>query len=83
MAKGSVEQGLESTERVYQFLVGYIKKNLYPPCIREISEGVGLKSTSSVYTHIQKLEKLGKIELKDGSPRAIKLIGYKIVKETG
>lgn len=83
MGKKTDGQSLGSTERVYRFLVGYIRKNLYPPCVREIAEGVGLKSTSSVYVHLRKLEKQGRIEVKDWMPRAIRLKGYKIVKDGG
>lgn len=67
-------------ERVYNFIVEFIKKNGYAPSVREICVGTDLSSTSSVYTHLHKLEDEGKIEMKPNSPRAIKLVGYKLVK---
>ena len=69
-----------SREKVYNFLVKYIKKNGYAPTIREICMGTGLSSTSSVYVYLQKLEDEGRIEMKRNSPRAIKLVGYEFRK---
>lgn len=45
-------------ERVYNFIVEFIKKNGYAPSIREICVGTDLSSTSSVYMHLLKLEDL-------------------------
>ncbi len=68
-------------QQIYDFIVSYIKENLYPPSVREIGDGVGLYSTSSVYEHLKSLERKGYIEVKENSPRAIKVNGYKFVKE--
>lgn len=67
-------------ERVYNFIVEFIKKNEYAPSVREICVGTDLSSTSSVYTHLLKLEDVGKIEMKRKSTRAIKVIGFQFVK---
>ena len=62
-------------QEVYNFIVGFVT---------EICAGTGLKSTSSVHSHLLGLESEGKIEIKQGySPRAIKLVGYKFVKMEG
>lgn len=50
------------TEQIYQFIVNYYKKYKYVPSIREITDGVHLKSTSSVEAHLRKLMIQGKIE---------------------
>ena len=71
----------ETRNKVYDFLVDFFIKNGYAPSVREICRGVGLKSTSSVYGHLLALEDEGKIEIKENMTRAIKLIGYKFVKE--
>lgn len=68
-------------QQIYDFIVAYIEENLYPPSVREIGDGVGLYSTSSVYEHLKTLEVKGYIEVKNNSPRAIKVKGYKFVKE--
>lgn len=72
--------GYGTTEKVYDFLLEYIDKNGFAPSVREIGEEVGLKSTSSVVYHLSALEEEGRIEIKGNSPRAIKLVGYKLVK---
>ena len=43
----------------------------YPPSVREICSAVGLKSTSTVHAHLNKLEKLGYIRRDPTKPRAI------------
>ena len=67
-------------ERVYNFIVDFIKKNGYAPSIREICTGTDLSSTSSLYMHLLKLEDEGKIEMKHNATRAIKIIGFQFVK---
>ena len=67
-------------ERVYNFIVEFIKNNGYAPSVREICTGTDLSSASSVYMHLLKLEDEGKIEMKRKSPRAIKVIGFQFVK---
>lgn len=61
-------------ERVYNFIVEFIKKNCYSPSVREICVGTGLSSTSSVYMHLLKLEDEGKIEMKRNTPRSIRFV---------
>lgn len=74
------EQGIETRQGVYDFLVKFITENGYAPSVREIAEATGLKSTSSVYEHLQILEMAGKIHMEKNKPRAISLVGYKFVK---
>lgn len=69
-----------SRERIYNFLVHYIKENGFAPSVKEIASGTGLSSTNTVYNHLKILEMMGKIEMKRNSPRAIKLVGYEFVK---
>lgn len=71
----------KTTQKVYQYLVKYIMEYGYAPTVREICKGVGLKSTSSVYCQLRKLEEEGKIKMRgDCSPRAITILAYKFVK---
>lgn len=76
------ERGVWIREKILEIIISYIQLNGYPPTVREICDRVGLASTSSVYTHLQKMDTLGMIELGDfSSPRAIRVPGYKFVKE--
>ena len=46
----------------------------YPPAVREICEAVHLKSTSSVHSHLETLEKNGYIRRDPTKPRAIEIV---------
>ena len=41
---------------VYDYIVDYMLKHQYAPSVRDICKGVGLKSTSSVYAHLDALK---------------------------
>ena len=81
MKISSIEQGKENRQRVYNFIVEFITSNGYSPSMREIRDGVGLKSTSTVYNHLLILEKLGNIHMEQGKTRTISVVGFKLVKE--
>lgn len=59
-------------------ILEYIKEELlakgYPPTVREICERVGLRSTSSVHSHLSTLENNGYIRRDPTKPRAIEII---------
>ncbi len=46
----------------------------YPPSVREICHYVNLKSTSTVHSHLNKLERLGYIKRDPTKPRAIEVL---------
>jgi len=46
----------------------------YPPTVREICEAVGLRSTSSVHSQLEKLENMGFIRRDNMKTRAIELV---------
>ncbi len=60
-----------------QQILNYIKDEIlqkgYPPAVREICEAVNLKSTSSVHSHLETLEKNGYIRRDPTKPRAIEI----------
>jgi repressor LexA len=59
-------------------ILEYIKESIlkkgYPPAVREICEAVHLKSTSSVHSHLETLERNGYIRKDPTKPRAIEII---------
>ena len=55
------KHGIELRERICQFITDYTSKYSYAPTLREIGEGVGLKSSSSVHSHLTQLEIEGRI----------------------
>ena len=46
----------------------------YPPTVREIAAGVGLSSSSTVHSHLIKLEEQGYILRRANCPRCIVLV---------
>ena len=61
-----------------QEILDYIKNEIinrgFPPAVREICEAVNLKSTSSVHSHLETLEKNGYIRRDPTKPRAIEIV---------
>lgn len=61
-----------------QEILEYIKKNIlqkgYPPTVRDICDAVHLKSTSSVHSHLETLERNGYIRRDPTKPRAIEIL---------
>lgn len=59
-------------------ILEFIKQNIllkgYPPSVREICEAVRLKSTSSVHSHLETLEKNGYIRRDPTKPRTIEIL---------
>ncbi|MBQ9156383.1 MAG: transcriptional repressor LexA [Eubacterium sp.] len=61
-------------QEILEFLKESILNRGYPPAVREICEAVHLKSTSSVHSHLESLEKNGYIRKDPTKPRAIEII---------
>ncbi|MCX7951957.1 MAG: transcriptional repressor LexA [Clostridiales bacterium] len=61
-----------------QMILDFIRQEIstkgYPPSVREICIAVGLKSTSTVHAHLEKLERLGYIRRDPTKPRAIEIL---------
>lgn len=61
-----------------QEILDYIKEQIlnkgYPPAVRDICEAVNLRSTSSVHSHLEQLEKNGYIRRDPSKPRAIEIV---------
>lgn len=75
----TVERGNIVREAIKRSIVGYINEHGYPPTVREIGDMVGLKSTSSVQSHLKRMIEAGELETDAGfsSPRAIRVPGSK------
>ena len=64
-------------QRIYEFLTDFSRRNGYAPSVREICEGLGLNSTSTVFGHLETLEKKGYMRRGTGKNRAIEIISDK------
>lgn len=58
---------------VLEFIKRVWEEKGYAPSVREICDGVGLKSTSTVHNHLKTLEELGYIRRNDSKQRAIEI----------
>lgn len=59
---------------ILEYIKNQILEKGYPPAVREICAAVNLKSTSSVHSHLETLEKNGYIRRDPTKPRAIEII---------
>lgn len=59
---------------ILEYIKSEILKKGYPPAVREICDAVKLKSTSSVHSHLETLEKNGYIRRDPTKPRAIEIM---------
>ena len=70
MAQGKITA---KQQEILSFIKERILEKGYPPAVREICEAVHLKSTSSVHSHLETLEKNGFIRRDPTKPRAIEI----------
>lgn len=69
-------------EEVRKSIIQFIETYGYPPTVREIGDMTGLKSTSSVKRYLDRMLEEGILETDhECSPRAIRVKGYRYVKE--
>lgn len=61
-------------QEILEYIKETVLKKGYPPAVREICEAVNLKSTSSVHSHLETLEKNGYIRRDPTKPRTIEII---------
>lgn len=61
-------------KEILEYIKAQIMSKGYPPAVREICEAVKLKSTSSVHSHLETLEKNGYIRRDPTKPRAIEIV---------
>ena len=71
MAKGKITN---KQQEVLDFIKKQILERGFPPSVREICVAVNLKSTSSVHSHLETLEKNGFIKRDPTKPRTIEII---------
>jgi repressor LexA len=62
------------SQEILDFIKQQQMEKGYPPSVREICEAVGLKSTSTVHGHLDRLEKKGYIRRDKTKPRAIEIL---------
>lgn len=71
MSYGKISQ---KQSEILEYMKNEILNRGFPPSVREIGEAVHLKSTSSVHSHLETLEKNGYIRRDPTKPRAIEIV---------
>ena len=71
MSKGNISK---KQEEILEYIKSQILQRGFPPAVREICDAVNLKSTSSVHSHLETLEKNGYIRRDPTKPRAIEIL---------
>ena len=71
MAQGKISS---KQKEILEYIKSQILERGFPPAVRDICEAVHLKSTSSVHSHLETLEKNGYIRRDTTKPRAIEIL---------
>lgn len=71
----------KSQQLVYDYLCSTMAERAVPPSVREICAATGLRSTSTVHSHLKSLEALGYITRDAGLSRSIYIVGASAAKQ--
>lgn len=69
-------------ESIYNYLLKFKNQKQYSPSVREIAKALDIKSTSTVYTDLNKLEQEGLIKRLDNTSRSIEITELQTEQET-
>ncbi len=67
----------DKQQQILDFVNSEVESKGYPPSVREICSAVGFKSTSTVHSYLERLEKNGMINKDPTKPRALRVVGGK------
>lgn len=68
-------QKITSKQRaVLVAILSFTEKHKYPPTVRELSDMVGLKSSSTMHGYLERLKLLGLVTWEPSSPRTITVV---------
>ena len=82
MSYGGIHMALtKSQQLVYDYLCKTMAERAVPPSVREICAATGLRSTSTVHSHLKSLEALGYITRDAGLNRSIHIVGAASAKQ--
>lgn len=63
----------ERQKRMLDYIKHFVDENGFPPTVREIGDGSGVSSTSTVHANLKRMTELGYIKYTPGTRRAITL----------
>lgn len=68
------KQGEITRENILLAIEKYTDKHGFSPTVREIGDLSGIKSTSTVHKHLEKLKLQGKVEWNPTQPRTLRRV---------
>lgn len=69
----SRQDARDKQDAILAFIKSEVNQRGYPPSVREIGDAIGVTSTSTVHSHLAKLERRGLIRRDPTKPRAIEI----------
>ena len=63
----------EREREIYEYIVNAIRNEGYSPSVRDICNALGMKSTSTVHTYLERLERKGVIQKESGKSRTLRV----------
>lgn len=67
----------DKQQAIFDFILGYVKENGFPPTMRALAERFGFASPNAALSHLKALELKGKITMVKGISRGIKVQGVR------
>lgn len=77
----NVNQG--KTTQILNFIRQFSADHGFGPTIREVKDAVGLKSTSTVFNYLTRMERDGLVSSIPGTPRSLRVLEPRLEEETG
>ena len=71
-----------TTKQIYDYIISYVNSHGFPPSVREICQAVKIKSTSTAFYHINKLDKCGYLKKSATKNRALEICDRADLKQT-
>lgn len=67
-----MEKLTEKEREMLNFITDFTRQNSYPPSVRDIQKGLGIKSTSTVHNYIERLTEKGVLNKSSGKSRSLR-----------
>lgn len=71
--KANVE---DTVELVYDYITSFVRENGFSPTVRDLCKGTGIKSTSTIHSHLKRLRDSGRIDMEPGKRRALSITEF-------
>ncbi|OAH53057.1 hypothetical protein AWH48_11910 [Domibacillus aminovorans] len=66
----------ERRRKIFDYICNHIEQKNYSPTVREIGDHVGLASSSTTQSHLNRLKADGYVTWENGKPRTLRVLKY-------